>query len=154
GASNCPGNGTPDVWYRIDGACAGLLNINTCGSSFDTILSVHTACPGTSANQVACNDDGFVNGCGIRDSPVVFMAAAGATYYVRVGSYSTIAGGFHLNSFYVTPGADNCATAPSVGNGTFTFTNCGATTDGPINENCATPYNDLWFSYTAPQCGT
>jgi hypothetical protein len=161
GSSTCGSTGTaPDVWYRIVGTCGGLLNINTCGSSYDTVLSVHTACPGTTANQVACNDDGFVTGCGIRDSNITFTATSGATYYVRVSGFSGLSGVFRLNSQYVTAGSDDCDLAPTVGDGSYVVGNCGATTDGPQEHGCSfccSDYqvnNDLWFRYVAGQCGT
>jgi hypothetical protein len=165
GSSSCGFSGaSADVWYKIASACGGLLRIDTCGSSYDTVLSVHTGCPGTTGNEVACNDDagsGGPGGCpGIRDSALQFIAAAGATYYIRVSGYNGDAGAFNLNSRYVTPGSDSCATAPTVGDGDYVFTNCGATTDGPLEHLCnfcCGDYlvnNDLWFNYTAAYCGT
>jgi hypothetical protein len=161
GSATCgSSNSTPDVWYRIVGTCGGLLNINTCGSSFDTVLSIHSACPGTTANQVACNDDGFIAGCGIRDSNITFTATSGATYYVRVSGFSGNTGVFRLNSAYVTAGSDDCDLAPTITDGSYTVGNCGATTDGPQENGCsfccgdAQVNNDLWFRYVASQCGT
>ena len=38
-----------------------------------------------------------------------------------------------------------------VGNGTYAFNTCLATTDGPPVAGCPQPYNDVWFRYT-PTC--
>src|SRR5262249_36850906 len=49
-------------------------------------------CPGTTANQLACNDDS----CGVQ-SRVAVIAAAGTTYLIRVSGYSGASGPFTLN---------------------------------------------------------
>jgi len=48
---------SPDVWFRYVPATAGQVAVDTLGSSYDTVLSVHSACPGTVANELECNDD-------------------------------------------------------------------------------------------------
>ncbi len=153
----------PDVWFQMFATCTGRLRVDTCGSSFDTVLSVHPACPGTSANQIACNDDhgSGVGGCGgIRDSALEFNAVGGTTYLIRVSGYNGASGAFSLNSEYVSVGSDDCAGAPSVADGSYVFNNCAATTDGPQEQNCSfccgdlLVNNDLWFRYTAPVTGT
>jgi len=69
------------------------MTVTTCGGSFDSVLSIHTGCAGS---QVICNDD-F---CGLQSS-VTFAATASTTYYIRVASYGTGAGGsFPVN---ITP---------------------------------------------------
>jgi len=55
----------PDVWYSFTAPSAGKLSVTTCGTNdtdgidlgIDTVLSIHTSCPGNSGNQVVCNDD-------------------------------------------------------------------------------------------------
>ena len=62
-------------------ALRAALTVDTCGSSFDTALTVYTgdSCPVDNARQIACND----NTCGTNAS-ASFNAAAGATYLIRV----------------------------------------------------------------------
>ena len=51
-----------------------------------------------------------------------------------------------------TGGADNCADAPAVGEGTHTMDNTGATTDGPTDAQ-STMGADVWYLYTAGGTG-
>jgi hypothetical protein len=55
-------------------------------------LSVHTGCPGTSANEIACNDDA----CGSFDSSITIPVTAGETYLLRVAGFSGQSGDFTL----------------------------------------------------------
>jgi hypothetical protein len=73
-----------EVWYQYTATCAGNHVFNTCGS-YDTILSVHSACPTTTVhNQLtgACNLDGPV-GC-TPGSTVTVALAASQTVLIRV----------------------------------------------------------------------
>ncbi|UCG33406.1 MAG: hypothetical protein JSU68_02000, partial [Phycisphaerales bacterium] len=60
GSVSCDPEGetSPDVWYRYAPQADGDLTVSLCGSGFDTVLSIHERCPGSTANQLACNDDG------------------------------------------------------------------------------------------------
>ncbi len=117
GSASCGTSTTsPDVWYAYTPQSNGTLSVNTCGSNdlggadagMDTVLSIHTACPGTTGNQLACNDDwnsggAPANACtGIdsglaRDSAVQVAVTGGTTYYIRVSGFSGSAGAFVLN---------------------------------------------------------
>jgi hypothetical protein len=165
GSATCGASSTTgDVWYSMAVGCPGGVRLDTCGSSYDTVLSVHSACPGTTVNQIACNDDngfGGDGGCpGIRDSSFTFTAAASTTYLIRVSGFNGLTGKFQLNSSYVAGAADTCAAAATVADGAYTFTNCGALTDGPTEAGC--PFccgdlqvnGDLWFRYVSPVTGT
>lgn len=56
GAACADSSITPDTWYVYVPAADGTATIDTCGSLFDTVLSVHGGCPGTMSNVLACND--------------------------------------------------------------------------------------------------
>ncbi len=71
--------GSPDVWFRFSSPTTTEVFADTRGSSYDTVLSVHAGCPGTEANQIACNDDASGG-----QSRVGFHAEAGAGYLIRV----------------------------------------------------------------------
>ncbi len=93
--------GMPDVWFEYTAAQNGTLKVNTCGThdlggednGMDSVLSIHTACPGTVNNEIACNDDAK-DGCGgkdagiKRDSAVEVPLNAGQTVYIRVSMYT------------------------------------------------------------------
>jgi hypothetical protein len=106
-----------DTWYSFTPACTGSVTFTTCGS-FDTILSVHSACStSTVGNQItgACNDNGAA-GCAPGSSVSVNLTA-GTTYLVRV----TTAG----------------AQTPSAGGGAgYTLTWAEADTDADGTPNC------------------
>lgn len=71
---------TPTVWYTFTPTVSGLIDVNTWGSNYDTVLQVNVGEPG-SLNLVACND----NDGNQWASRVIFEATAGMTYYFMVG---------------------------------------------------------------------
>ncbi len=131
---------TPDVWYRITTPTACQLEINTCtNSSYDSVLSIHSACPGTPGNDLACNDDT----CNVGSS-VTISAAAGSTYYIRVSGWNGATGAFTLTASCTSGGAvgDNSAFLSSVpplnaGN-VDRSTNISVTIDRPVNPASVT----------------
>ncbi|MFH1416930.1 MAG: hypothetical protein ABII12_01400, partial [Planctomycetota bacterium] len=93
GSASCgSSNSSPDRWFKYTPLTNGTLELDTCDANFDTVLSVHTGCPGTSANQVACGDDtGWLGYCGFfptDQSYVSLSVTAGTTYYIRVSGNS------------------------------------------------------------------
>ena len=93
GRANCGASeNSPDRWHVVTPDRDCFIAASTCnGSTYDTVLSVHTACPGTAANQIACNDDG----CGTR-STVGFDAVAGESYWIRVSGFSGDSGRYAM----------------------------------------------------------
>lgn len=88
-------NSSRDVWYRYVPATDGVLDASLCGSSYDTVLSVHNSCVEGVGTLLDCSDDSAV--CGstasyIDDLPVT----AGTTYFIRVAGRSTLAGQYSL----------------------------------------------------------
>ncbi|MFN0009904.1 MAG: GEVED domain-containing protein [Planctomycetota bacterium] len=85
-----------DTWYEWTAPCTSTVTVATCGP-FDTVLSVHSACPTFSvSNQIAgaCNNDG-PSGC-LPGSSLTFSVTSGTTYRIRVatnGPSSTNPGG-------------------------------------------------------------
>lgn len=154
GSTDCGQAATsPDVWYRYTSATTQTVTVTTCGpgTTYDSVLSVHSACPGTIANQITCNDDS----CSIATIPstLAFQAAAGAPYFIRVAGYNGETGAFELTLDAETepgnpPPNDACANAISISNGTRAFDTHGATTDSPAG--CGSNGRDVWFSYVAP----
>ena len=93
GSASCgTSSTTKDVWYRYTPATSGSLTVSTCGSAYDTVLSVHTGCPGTTANQIVCNDDS----CS-RQSEVTLSVAPGTSYLIRVSGWNGNSGSFVLD---------------------------------------------------------
>jgi hypothetical protein len=75
--------------------------ISTCGSGFDTVLSVWNFCPAAGGNEIACNDDSPKKtwpACfGTSQSYVEVPLTPGQTYYICVGGFAGATGSFQLN---------------------------------------------------------
>jgi hypothetical protein len=155
GTSSCDATGD-DVWYSFTaGADAGTLNLNTCGASIDTVISVYDACGGV---ELACNDDCGGTPCTGPGSCLSVPVAANASVRIRVSDKGGPGGSFTLNwTFTVPPPAnDECATAtPISGNGPFAFDNRFATPITPIVDLCGTrdAGRDVWFAWTSQGAG-
>lgn len=96
GVSSCDNfpNLNPDVWYSYTPAVSGSVTVDTCGSPFIPVfLSIHTGCPGTVANQIACDD----HTCQGFWGSVTFNASAGQTYLVRVTGFGAFPVDYVLN---------------------------------------------------------
>jgi len=91
---------TPDVWYLYEPVGNGLLTVSLCGSAYDTVLSVHTGCPGTTSNQIACND----NYCGNQSQINNLVVQNRRKYWIRVSGRSGAVG-----SFVLTVSGPRCA---------------------------------------------
>lgn len=92
--------GAPEAVYTLRPSADARVTLTTCGSSFDTVLSVSTICGGPA---LACNDDS----CGAGSS-VTFDAQAGVTYYVVVDGYGGSAGSYVLNVSYTGGSPSTC----------------------------------------------
>jgi len=99
-----PDRGYRTVWYRLIADSTTQLVIDTYGSTYDTVLGVHTvgnpdlAC--STLTEIACNDD-FAR----FTSRVTFPVRAGETYYIQVGDYHAAYQGDEFgndNTLYVT----------------------------------------------------
>ena len=89
---SCGISSAPDVVYAITARTTGTITVSTCGSSYDTILSVGTTCGGSTS----CDDDTGAGACGELTSVISFAATAGTTYYVVVDGYSSNSGSYVL----------------------------------------------------------
>ncbi len=93
GSATCGFSTTsPDVWYRYTPVATATFAVSLCNSSYDTVVSVHTGCPGNVSTQVACNDDS----CFLQSRVSVFNAIAGQEYFIRVSGYAGSIGNFEL----------------------------------------------------------
>jgi hypothetical protein len=151
--------GRNDVWWRFSPPANGTVTIDTCGSSFDTVLSVHTDCPGTPGNQIACNDDTGSTNCPSNglNSMVSFSGLAGRIYYIRVAGFSTNTGSITLNvTGPANPTESICGLAPVLVDGTTVFGSLLSTgNDGEATCGGANGSNrDVWYRFNAVCNGT
>ncbi|MGB2984943.1 MAG: hypothetical protein WBE26_03590, partial [Phycisphaerae bacterium] len=124
------------VWYRYTPPCNGTINVSTCGSNYNTVLSVYTGSCG-SFTEIACND----NSCGWQSEINGLAVSGGQAYYIEVSDWNLPGGGdldFHLDFTGDLPPNDECEGAIKVyvPSNTMSTTAC-ATTD-----------------YGTPPCGT
>jgi hypothetical protein len=174
GTTSCGvSNSSKDVWYHFYAPADGTVKFSTCGTNdmpgvdmgMDTVLSLHSGCPGTAANTLMCSDDasGPINCVGsdsgnIRDSALTYNVARNQELMVRVAGYSSSSGEFMLHVHYLPPSNDLCANAFPAANGSTPFSSAGAGTDGPDEPGCGGSYTqigrDVWFRYTATCTGT
>lgn len=170
GTSSCPtvvaSQTRPDVWYTYTAPSNGTLQLDTCLSSpTDTVMSVHSACPGNAANQLACNDDALTTGpCSAvtnnYSSYLTLAMTVGQTVKIRVGMYSATTAPFTLRVNFV-PAAlpnDTCAGAFAVGSGATAFNTAAALTEATTDTVCnyfsySGVAKDLWYKYTAECTG-
>ncbi len=80
--------GGADVFFSFTPPADGFYDFSACDSVFDSVISVHSGCPATEANAIACNDNGPLSACDMPFGAYVsgVELAAGVTYYVRVAS--------------------------------------------------------------------
>ncbi len=158
GSASCGASqGTVDVWYSFTAPADLALGVSTCGTNdlggidhgIDTVLSIHSGCPGTIDNQIDCSDDvDFCpNDAGFhRDSEVAVTMAAGQTVLIRVSHFGDDGPGNFILNVRPVQSNDLCTDAITTGIGATTFCTGGAATDGP--PGCAVNH-DVWYAYAA-----
>ncbi|MCB9473925.1 MAG: hypothetical protein H6678_08955 [Candidatus Delongbacteria bacterium] len=86
----CGFSSAPDVVYSFVPDEDMLIDVDLCGSSFDTILSVFE---NDSSTLVGCNDDG----CGDQSRLEYLELSAGNTYFILVDGFSNRSGDYTLS---------------------------------------------------------
>ncbi len=157
---SCRNSTSKDIWFTYTAPNAGVAVFDTCDSTFNTVLSVYTACGGT---ELACNNDG--GGCeNATRARVVLKMSNGETVLIRLAGRSAPSGGTGFLNI-TAPGpsliiGDECENAQIVGAGNTSFNTASATTSGNIAMRCFHDYEDttitkdIWFEYIAPQSGS
>jgi hypothetical protein len=95
----CATSVAPDIWFRYTATQSTTIQIETCGSLYDTALEVFS---GTCASLtlLGCNDDA----CGPQSS-LSFAGTAGTTYLIRVGGFTAA---FGAGTILATEFPPNC----------------------------------------------
>ncbi len=91
GAASCGESaGAGDVWYYYRAGGNGFLQVSATGIGFDLVLSLHSGCPGTVENQVACST-------GV-DGPATITRATymNQEFWIRVAGVSGATGDYHF----------------------------------------------------------
>jgi hypothetical protein len=82
-------SGGSDVWYRYTATATGTVDVNLCGSLYDTAVQVQDACGGV---VIVCQDD---SECGLQ-SHTSFAGTSGVTYWIAVGGFLSNQGTYNL----------------------------------------------------------
>lgn len=155
------------VYYSYTPALPGLIEVNTFGSSYDTVLSIFDncadSCPGvlccTQPNELTCNDNASFG----TQSQVYLDVVPGQTYLIKAAALGFSAPGGTLNfNFKWIPPHNLCGNALPI-NGLFYAS-------PPFNTTTATPdlceaqescefngvgsSNSVFYSFTPPCDGT
>jgi hypothetical protein len=92
GSASCgSSSSTPDVWYYYTAMGNGFASFSLMGSSYDTVLSLHSDCPGTTDNQLICNDD---YGGTPQSRIATYFVQTGRTYWIRISGKNGAVGDF------------------------------------------------------------
>jgi hypothetical protein len=130
------------VWYSFSPSSNGTLDVETCGSSYYTVLSMFDGECGSFGTSLACNR----LFCGLQ-SRVMLPVTAGQTYYIEVTDYGDPEGGLlHLTAHFTPCVSPGTPSSPSPSDGA---TDVSLDTDLDwANASDATSY-DVYFG-TSP----
>ena len=147
---------TKSLWWKWTAVGNGRLQVNTKGSSFDTVLAVYTGSSLAALKPVTSNDNVATS---VKYSQVDFTTTRGTTYYFAVDGKSGASGAITLTGAGTSlagPSNDNFTSATSVSGGTWTISgsNFNATreTDEP-NHGATSGYSSVWFSWSPTVSG-
>lgn len=145
-----------DVWYTLSPPVTGSYTISTCtAANFDTVLSVHTACPGQpGSGLIACSD----NACGTASS-VTLTLAAGTPYRIRVAGKGAAPNGqwgdFTILAVQNAPSNDLCGAATTIIEGSVVTGTTAGATGSDLTPGCSDgDTKDLWYVFTPQVSGT
>ena len=145
---------TRSVWWTWAAPVTGPAQVDTIGSSFDTVLGVYTGASLTDLTAVASDDDGGGN----RTSKALFSATSGTVYYIAVDGFGGLTGTVALRIAVTgaAPGNDNFANRIVLTGANFSTNavnlNATAETGEPAHANQGA-LKSLWWSWTAPSAG-
>jgi hypothetical protein len=155
GASCFPGGTRADRWFVFTPDQTGAYRIETCGSNYDTVLSLFGDCNGF---EIECNDNyttGPTTGCASARSRILSVVLnAGTPYYIRLAAplnaFLSDTATMNFSIIAAPPAAPNdfCTTATAATVGANAFSTNEATPDGNATCNSATAARDVWFTYT------
>ena len=138
------------LWWQWTASESGNTEINTFGSSFDTVLAVYTGSTVDGLTEVASNDNVDRNG----NSQTVFDAIGGTTYYIAIDGVAESTGDFVLNLGTAVPN-DAFSNSTAFSGGTVLGSNVGATGEAgePEHAGGGIPTNSVWWQWTALEDG-
>ncbi|MFN8815725.1 MAG: GC-type dockerin domain-anchored protein [bacterium] len=159
GSASCVEESVAAVWYRYVPSFTGNARIETCGSGYDSVLSVFSACGGA---ELACSDNvDLPPECNPNsNSRIRFLPVqAGVPVLVRVASSPFFFGGdgrlnLSISQAPARPANDLCQNAIPAVVGLNPFDTSEASAEGAVSECAFSTGPDVWYTFTAPSAGT
>ena len=131
-----------DVWFAYTAVTGGTLDVETCGSTFDTRIEIYDDCMG---DEILCNDDS----CGLQ-SALSIGVNGGTTYFIRVAGWNG-AQGMGTLTVQGPQIPDECTSAaPVFADTPVAFDTAIATPSAEAWACTSTTPNDVWYSFIAP----
>ncbi|MFN0057934.1 MAG: M12 family metallo-peptidase [Planctomycetota bacterium] len=157
GTASCgSSSSTADVWFLYRPRISEIATVDTCDSTYDTVLTLYTGGCGTAGTQIFCNDDAPFD-CGASgdlQSRIEWTTTAGETYWIRVSGFSGAVGAFRLGLTGPQSISDECAENEPLPMGTTYHSLSGASPEGDSACGGDTSGNaDVWYRFTAPAVG-
>ena len=91
-----------DLWYCWTAPSSGKFDVSTVGlTTVDTKLAVYAGCGCPSGAAISCADDAC--GSGVLQSATSFVAVAGQSYTIQIGSFPGIGATYGPGTFVVQP---------------------------------------------------
>jgi len=146
------------VWYKVTPTSSGTVTLNTCGSSYDTVLAIYSGSCG-SLSAVTCNDDDSSCGSGSTASQVTFTGNAGTTYYIFIGGYYGVSGNLQIFAQWSVsppPSNDQCSGAVTLTSGVTNSLNTAyATSTSDPTPSCGSSVGKgVWYKVTPTASGS
>lgn len=85
-------DGDKSVWWKWTAPTNGEMTVDSCGSSFDTVMGIYTGTIVSALSEMVSNDDA----CGLQSS-ATWSARAGITYYIAIDGFNGASGNITLN---------------------------------------------------------
>jgi hypothetical protein len=138
------------VWYSYAAPADGVLTVDNCESSFNSLIAVYT---GAAVNALTSRAEGSNNGCAAGRAKAVVSVAAGTVYKIAVTGFQGATGNVTLN-WVLRPRNDDFVNAHTIGglSGTATGSNVNATSE-PGEPAYPGYANSVWYRYVPPVNG-
>lgn len=144
----------PDVWFLYQATADGVLTVDACQASFDSVVAVYEGddCGTLAESPRGCNDDA----CGFA-SRLDVAVRAGTPYLIQIGGVSGFDTGTGMLALSLQAGAtlpfDDCSEAGTLAcGGSVTLDLSGASiAPGEPSFGCSTgsTVGTLWFRFVA-----
>jgi subtilisin len=159
--------GENSVWYSWTAPFSGHVTMDTCLSSFDTMLAVYTGSAIGSLSQVASDDDACSDVYNNSGSKLSFDAVAGTNYRIAVAGFYADSflgeGTFNLSVDSPAPSNDYFSSAQTLSGNSATVGGSTLLATREFDEPdhyASTPdgywfygEHSVWYSWTAPSSG-